>query len=701
MDELQNPTKILIAKNGEILQYGVMFNQKSTRAGSIQRQPSGYEAFIPAPLAPLPTIDIDAEILELVSEASTKLGRLDGIGRSLPNPELFISIFVRQEALLSSQIEGTQCTLDDILNFPIEPQKEDEDVKEVINYVEAMKYGLARLPVLPLSRRLLCEIHEVLLRGSRGKEKTPGQVRKSQNWIKGTSPADAHYVPPPVYEMENCLADFEKFLHVKKNIIPLIQVAIAHAQFESIHPFLDGNGRLGRLLITLFLCERQLLSQPLLYLSHFLKGNQFDYYRRLDAIRQDGDWEGWIKFFLNGVIRVSDQAIKNAENLTALSAAHHQLLRDNKSSNSALLLLEYLYEQPTINVGMVEKQLGCVYATAKSAIQELEDLGLLKETTGFKRNKKYEYAPYLAFWREAEDDFSDIDPENISRERFAKAIESLRSKKAAVSISSDVAQGQWAITVDKVEICKIDQWTYDKVMSPLENYSGSSEEKRREMEARFLEELADELERISSEGPEPEFNRTTVYEIRAMNRVALGHVYYEADIIRIDFLGGDAPGLMSDAMKIPIPWEFWFVSEDGKRTQKKIAKVTQSGMSEGIFWMKVVPTGEAPSKTVKALEEKARPAELAQYYLVIDGTEGKIKLRPLMFYHNILEKAYDVPGLKPWSGTNDKVESMKVALERLNTRGRFEIFAYPDEREEYVKAAPEDLKKQAKEMAGL
>ncbi len=678
-----------------------MFSQKSTRAGSIRRQLSGYDAFIPVPLLPLPTIDVDAEMLELISEASTKLGRLDGIGRSLSNPELFISIFVRQEALLSSQIEGTQCTLDDILNFPIEPQKEDEDVKEVINYIEAMKYGLARLPLLPLSRRLLCEIHEVLLRGSRGKDKTPGQVRKSQNWIRGTSPADAHYVPPPVYEMEDCLADFEKFLHVKKNVIPLIQVAIAHAHFESIHPFLDGNGRLGRLLITLFLCERQMLSQPLLYLSHFLKGNQFDYYRKLDAIRQDGDWEGWIKFFLSGVIRVSDQAIKNAENLTALSVAHHQLLRDNKSSHSALQLLEYLYEQPTINVAMVEKQLECAYATAKSAIKELEDLGLLKETTGFKRNKKYEYAPYLAFWREAEDDFSDIDPENISRERFAKAIESLRSKKAQVSISSDVPQGQWAVTVDKVEICKIDQWTYDKVMSALKNYSASSTEEKRVMEAEFLIELADELERMSSQGPEPEFDRATVYEIRAMNRVAFGQVYYEADIVRIDFVGGDAPGLISDAIKIPIPWEFWFVSEEGKRTQKKIAKVTQSGMSENIFWMKIIPTGENPSNAVEPPVEKAHPTELASYYLVIDGTEGKIKLRPLMFYHNILEMAYDVPGLKPWSGTNDKVQSMKEALERLNTKGRFEIFAYPDEREDYVKAAPEELKKQAQEMAGL
>ncbi|CAN5190851.1 hypothetical protein BH11CYA1_BH11CYA1_47920 [soil metagenome] len=675
--------------------------QTNTRAGHIRRQPSGYDAFLPNPLSPLPEIVIDKEILELVSDASIRLGRLDGIGRSLPNPELFISIFVRQEALLSSQIEGTQCTLDDILDFPIEPQQEDEDVKEVINYIEAMKYGLARLSLLPLSRRLLCEIHEILLRDSRGKEKTPGQVRKSQNWIKGTSPADAHYVPPPVFEMEECLADFEKFLHVKKNINPLIQVAIAHGQFESIHPFLDGNGRLGRLLITLFLCERQMLSQPLLYLSHFLKGNQFEYYRRLDAIRQDGDWEGWIKFFLNGVIRVSDQAIKNAENLISLSAAHHQQLRDKKSSNSALQLLEFLYEQPKISVAMVEKQLGCVYATAKSAIKELEDLGLLKETTGFKRNKRYEYAPYLAFWREAEDDFSDIDPENLSQERFAKAIESLRSKKAVVSISIEAPQEQWTVIVDKVEICRLDQWTYDKVMSPMKNYPAASVEEKRAMETEFLVVLADELEKISQQGAEPEFDRSKLYEIRAMGKVAVGHVYYEADVLRFDFVGGDAPGLMSDAKEIPIPWEFWFVSEDGKRTQKKVAKVTQFGMSEGAFWMKAVPTSQMPSNVVERPVEKKARTEIATHYLVIDGTEGRVKLRPLMFYHNIFEKAYDVPGLKPWSASGDKVQSMKEAVERLNTKGRFEIFAYPDEREDYVNAAPDELKQQAKEMAGL
>lgn len=580
-----------IAENMEIIQYGSM-KQTSTRAGQIQRQPSGYEAFVPTPLSPLPKIDIDPELLELATEAANKLGRLDGIGRSLPNPELFVSIFVRQEALLSSQIEGTQCTLDDVLNFPIEPQKENEDIKEVINYVEAMRFGLDRLHVLPLSRRLLCEIHEVLLRGSRGQDKTPGFVRKTQNWIRGSGPADAHFVPPPAYEMEQCFLDFEKFLHVRRNITPLIQIAIAHAQFESIHPFQDGNGRLGRLLITLFLCERQLLSQPLLYLSHFLKGNQFEYYRRLDAVRQDGDWEGWIKFFLNGVIRVSDQAIKNAESLIALSAAHHQLLREKRSTNSVLQLLEYLYEQPTVTIGMVEKQLDCVYATAKSAIEELEELGLLKETTGFKRNKRYEYAPYLAFWREAEDDFSDIDPVNISRERFSKAIDSLKNKTASVSISIKEGDEQWTVTVDKVDICKLDQWTYEKVMAPMNNYSAASSDEQKAIGQQFLENLADHLEKVSTQGPEPEFNPTIVYEIHALGRVSRGYVSYDADVLRFEFVGGDAPGMMGDVQKFPIPWEISFVSEDGKRTQKKVVKVTDFGMSNNTFWMMAVPTDQ-------------------------------------------------------------------------------------------------------------
>lgn len=677
-----------------------MFTQTNTRAGIIQRQPTGYEAFIPAPLFPLPKIELDAEILELVSEASIRLGLLDGIGRSLPNPKLFISIFVKQEALLSSQIEGTQCTLDDILNFPIEPPKDDEDVKEVINYIEAMEYGLERLPLLPLSRRLLCEIHEVLLRNTRGREKTPGVVRRSQNWIRGTSPADAHYVPPPVFEMDTCLADFEKFLHVKKNIIPLIQVAIAHAQFESIHPFLDGNGRLGRLLITLFLCERRLLSQPLLYLSHFLKGNQSEYYRRLDAIRQDGDWEGWIKFFLNGVVRVSGQAIKNAESLLAMSTSHNKLLRDSDCSNAAYQLLEYLYEQPKITVAAVQEHLGCVYATANTAVKELEKLGLLTEVTGFRRNKKYEYAPYLAFWREAEQDFSDIDPENLSQEKFAKAVAALRDKTAAVSISIQAPDEQWTVIVDEIEICKLDSWTYDKVMVPLQNYQKVSADEKKAMLAVFMDVLADELERISQEGAEPEFDPNVVYEIRAMGKTAYGHISYEADQLRFDFVGGNAPDMMAEASRVPIPWGFEFTSKEDNRVQKKIAKVTGFGMANNAFYMTAVPTGKAPNwVNPEPLIEKADG--LATTYLIIDGTEGRVKLRPLTFYHSILEMAYHVSGLEPWSGSNDKDASMKVALERLNTKGRFEIFAFPDELEEFVKAAPDELKEQAREMAGI
>lgn len=674
--------------------------QKSTRAGVFVKQPTGYSAFIPAPLAPIPQIALDQALLDLSTEASLKLGRLDGIGRSLPNPELFLSIFVRQEAVLSSQIEGTQCTLDDVLNFPVEPHKGDEDVKEVINYVEAMQLGLESLQKLPLSRRLLCDIHAVLLKGVRGERKTPGEVRRSQNWIGGTSPADAHFVPPPPAEMATAFSDLEKFLHVKTGVNPIIQIAIAHAQFESIHPFQDGNGRLGRLLITLFLCERQILTQPLLYLSHFLKGNQLEYYQRLDAIRAEGDWEGWIKFFLEGVIKVSNQSIKNAEGLLALTTEHKQLLINSNASSQSLRLIDYLCKQPTVTVNMVESELGCVYATAKSTINELEKLQLLTETTGFKRNKKYEYTPYLAFWREAQDDFSSIDPAVISRERFIKAIDLLRQNHGPVSLSMQAGDTQWTVKVDEIEICKLDPWVYERLMAPMQNYQKEPDERKRTLEKQFVLDLADVLEQILTSGSEPEFDPQQVYEIHAIGKNATAKVVTDNDQLRFEFLGGDALGFMRGAKEFPIPWQFEFLSDEGSRKILKIAKVTEFGMSDGVLWMNVLPTTPEPP-AVKLQVKTPEAKKLADYYLVIDGTEGSTKLRPLTFYHSIIEKAYSIPNLPPWHGTNDKVQSMKEALDRLRTLGRFDIFAFPDELSTFVAAAPEELKAQAKEMAGL
>jgi Fic family protein len=391
--------------------------QTSTRAGVFQTQSSGYSAFVPARLIPIPQLAWDEELGNLLADAGVGVGRLDGLTRGLPNPDLFISIFVRQEAVLSAQIEGTQCTLEDVLNFPVPSDKKtkekEKEVQTVINYVEAMNYGLQRLndaDGLPLSMRLLREIHRVLMDGVRGQNRDPGEVRRTQNWIgpAGSTIMTASYVPPPVPEMHEALTDLERFLHVRTGIPPLVQVALAHAQFETIHPFLDGNGRLGRLLIALFLCERKLLKRPLLYLSHYLKSNQYEYYNRLTAVREDGNWEEWLKFFLRGVRIVSDQAIRNAELLLELREEHRRQISRTISSIQAMTLLDYLCDQPIVTVQMVSHHLECSYITAQRLIEDFEKGELLKEVTGQKRNKRYEYEPYLRFWKGAQDDYGSI-----------------------------------------------------------------------------------------------------------------------------------------------------------------------------------------------------------------------------------------------------------------------------------------------------
>jgi Fic family protein len=318
--------------------------------------------------------------------------------------------------VLSSQIEGTQCTLEDVLKFEVEkPSKEKEgDVRQVINYVEAINYGLSRLndPAqgLPLCLRLVREIHSVLMEGRRGMHRSPGEFRRTQNWIgpQGSTLMTASFIPPPVPEMQDALGDFEKFLQLRSGIESLIQIGLAHAQFETIHPFLDGNGRLGRLLITLFLCERDILKRPVLYLSHYVKSNQHEYYRRLTAIREDGDWEGWLKFFFHGIEVVSNQAIRNAEIILDLRERHHALVADKVNTLGAVQMLDYLFENPVINVQRVSEHLDCSFATASKLVDQFEQLGLLRETTGQRRNRQYEYTPYMKFWRTAQDDYGDI-----------------------------------------------------------------------------------------------------------------------------------------------------------------------------------------------------------------------------------------------------------------------------------------------------
>jgi Fic family protein len=373
------------------------------RAGRFVKQVEGYRAFIPALLPPDPPVVMDHELARLLSDADRALGRLDGVATVLPNPDLFVAIYVRQEAVLSSQIEGTQSSLDDVLQFEIDAAGKElpKDVEEVVNYVNAMNYGLDRIEALPLCLRLIREIHERLLAGVRGAERTPGEFRRSQNWIgpQGCTLANATFVPPPVHEMQTALDNLEKFLH-DTTLPVLIHCGLAHAQFESIHPFLDGNGRVGRLLITFLLCERKVLHRPLLYLSLFLKVHRAEYYDRLMAVRIDGNWEGWLKFFLRGIVEVSESATETARAITKLRESHRQLIGEKLGGRASLglRLLDYLFEQPLVSVPLVEKRLDCSFVTANRIVEQLTALDLLREVTGWQRNRRYRYDPYLALF---------------------------------------------------------------------------------------------------------------------------------------------------------------------------------------------------------------------------------------------------------------------------------------------------------------
>ena len=346
---------------------------------------------------------MDPELTKLLSQADRVLGRLDGIGAVLPNPDLFVAMYVRQEAVLSSQIEGTQSTLEDVLQFEVDETANDlpKDVEEVVNYVAAMNHGIKRLDELPLSLRLIREIHSKLMAGVRGQNRTPGEFRRSQNWIgpAGADLASATFVPPPVPEMKEALDKFEKFLH-DESLPVLIHTGLAHAQFETIHPFLDGNGRVGRLLITFLLCQRKVLHRPLLYLSHYLKVHRAEYYDRLTAIRNDGNWEGWLKFFLRGVEEVSEEAIETSRRIFALRDQHRALINSalGTSTASGMRLLDYLYEQPIVNVRLVEKRLKSSFVTANKLVEQFVKLEILRETTGGQRNRRYSYVPYLALF---------------------------------------------------------------------------------------------------------------------------------------------------------------------------------------------------------------------------------------------------------------------------------------------------------------
>jgi Fic family protein len=366
-------------------------------------QSSGYRAFIPAALPPEPPVELDGELLALLSEADISLGRLDGIVKVIPDPDFFVAMYVRREAVLSSQIEGTQSTLEDLLEVELEPtaQDRDSDVGDIVNYIAAMKHGLARINELPLSLRLIREIHNELLRDGRGAHATPGEFRTSQNWIgpAGASLNQATFVPPPVVEMKQALSDFETFLRAEQDNALLIRAGLAHAQFETIHPFLDGNGRVGRLLITFLLVHGGALREPLLYLSYYFKLHRAEYYDRLMAVRLRGDWEGWLRFFLRGVAETAQQATDTAERIFELRERHRALALEDTGANG-LRLLSMLFQRPLVNVNFVGRDLDVSFPTANRLVARFEELGLLREVTGQRRSRLFRYEPYLKLFDE-------------------------------------------------------------------------------------------------------------------------------------------------------------------------------------------------------------------------------------------------------------------------------------------------------------
>ena len=378
----------------------------ASRAGVYQQQPEGYRAFVPAPLPPTPSVAVAGELQRLLSDADRALGRLDGSVLTLPNPDLFVFMYVRKEAVLSSQIEGTQSSLQDLLaaEAQIKDDHQPRDVDEVINYVRAMKHGLGRLNELPVSVRLIREIHAELLQGVRGSRLTPGELRRSQNWIGpgGSTLADAVFVPPPPATVPEALGALESFLHAQDELPLLVRIGLAHSQFETIHPFLDGNGRVGRLLVTFLLCERDVLHKPVLYLSHYFKQHRQEYYERLQAVRDAGDFEGWLAFFLRGVTQVSIEAADTARRILELREQHRLAITEGlgRAAGNGHRVLEKLYERPILSVKDVEALLGTTYAGANQIVQRLEDLGILVEFTGQARHRRFRYDAYIRLFDE-------------------------------------------------------------------------------------------------------------------------------------------------------------------------------------------------------------------------------------------------------------------------------------------------------------
>lgn len=377
----------------------------NNRAGAFVSNLTGemaYQSFRPAPLPPNPPIALSDELVAKLVEANKKLAALDGLSARIPNMDLFVSMYVRKEALLSSQIEGTQCTLDDILN-PLMEENTNRNVSDVVNYIKATEFALNRLHSLPLCNRLIKETHAVLMEGVRGQEKSPGEFRYSQNWIggQGSTIQNARYIPPNPEDMQTAMSDLEKYMNGDDSLDPLIQAALIHYQFETTHPFLDGNGRVGRLLITLFLMEKGILSRPALYISYFLKMNRIEYYDRMTQVRKTGDYEQWVMFFLQAL---SDSAGDAIQTIDALTALHNQSVAklgafSKRQQTNLLKLFAYIETNPIIDIQKTAAALGLSYNTVSKMVTILVDEGILRQTDKAGKAKIYSYADYLDILR--------------------------------------------------------------------------------------------------------------------------------------------------------------------------------------------------------------------------------------------------------------------------------------------------------------
>ena len=360
-----------------------------------------YQSFKPNPLPPIPEIEMDGEIVKLLVDANKQLVKLDTASQLISNADLFISMYVRKEALISSQIEGTQCTLDDVLDPEVEANA-NLDVSDVITYVKATQYALKRLERLPLCCRLIREIHEVLMENVRGQDKTPGEFRHSQNWIgpANCSLKDARYIPPNVEDMQTAMSDLEKYINENVDYDPLIRAALIHYQFKTIHPFLNGNGRIGRLLILLYLMEQKLIEKPVIYISYFLKKNQIEYYDRISEVRRTGNFEQWIRFFLEAVSKAASDSLEAIRQLSVLHDTNvEKLPKTTRSKDNLRAVFDYIEQYPIIDIKRTAKELEVSYNTVAAAVRKLVELGILQETTNAARNRVFAYEEYLAILR--------------------------------------------------------------------------------------------------------------------------------------------------------------------------------------------------------------------------------------------------------------------------------------------------------------